>query len=637
MQQQSYIPSSNGLQSFAEASPDYELAPIGIASMHEQAQKLAEYGRNGDIYVVHAAEGETVIPLEVLNKNPKIKELLFKQMEEMGLDPQEFVVGNELNSINPDTGLPEFFFKSVFRAVKKAVKSVVKVVKKAAPIVLPIAAAAFGVPFLGPAFGAGTFGASFLGSGIGTLVGGGSVKDALKSGLISGGLAGLTSGFTGSGSFGENLTSTFTGATPVFDAAGTQIGTQYAASPFADALGSSAARQASAAASKAQFSNLFSGDPLSAFTGEGTLFGDTPTSVTDPVTGAVKPGFVPTAPTAPTAPQLNYGDAMLGGVDLNAADFGPQVTSSPSAGEFLSKNFGTAQGPMPSGSYQTVQATAPGQLPVGPPLSSNVPPAASIGPTPQNLAVMQRTGVNPLTGANVNPLGFTSGQTAVTAGQQTAIDSAAKATMDAASKDASYFTLGLDNKLLGGPSITTADITNAFPTLASAPSAVVKAAASNVNPGLLEKAVGPLTLAGGAAYLGGSFDPGEVEQPTAGDLEGSVPSETGYDLFQKDPQKYLVQNINPHRYDVGNPVVPTQFTARSADGGYMQRSDFPRREMLVQGPGTERSDDIPAMLSDGEFVMNAKAVRGADPSGNGNRQAGAANLYNMMRNFEMRS
>jgi hypothetical protein len=64
---------------------------------------------------------------------------------------------------------------------------------------------------------------------------------------------------------------------------------------------------------------------------------------------------------------------------------------------------------------------------------------------------------------------------------------------------------------------------------------------------------------------------------------------------------------------------------------------FPRREMLVEGPGTERSDDIPAMLSDGEFVMNAKAVRGADPSGNGNRQAGASNLYNMMRNFEMRS
>jgi len=72
----------------------------------------------------------------------------------------------------------------------------------------------------------------------------------------------------------------------------------------------------------------------------------------------------------------------------------------------------------------------------------------------------------------------------------------------------------------------------------------------------------------------------------------------------------------------------------SAQGGL---AEYPRRDLLVEGPGTERSDDIPAMLSDGEFVMNAKAVRGADPSGGGNRYAGANNLYNMMRNFEMRS
>ena len=71
-----------------------------------------------------------------------------------------------------------------------------------------------------------------------------------------------------------------------------------------------------------------------------------------------------------------------------------------------------------------------------------------------------------------------------------------------------------------------------------------------------------------------------------------------------------------------------------ADGGM---AAYPRRELLVEGPGTARSDDIPAMLSDGEFVWNAKAVRGADPSGRGDRYAGARNLYDMMRNFEMKS
>jgi hypothetical protein len=66
-------------------------------------------------------------------------------------------------------------------------------------------------------------------------------------------------------------------------------------------------------------------------------------------------------------------------------------------------------------------------------------------------------------------------------------------------------------------------------------------------------------------------------------------------------------------------------------------AEFPQRDLLVEGPGTERSDDIPAMLSDGEFVMNARAVRGADPTGRRNRYAGAQNLYNMMRNFEMKA
>jgi len=78
-------------------------------------------------------------------------------------------------------------------------------------------------------------------------------------------------------------------------------------------------------------------------------------------------------------------------------------------------------------------------------------------------------------------------------------------------------------------------------------------------------------------------------------------------------------------------LLPNQFAAR---GGSI---NYPERDLLVEGPGTEKSDDIPAMLSDGEFVINSKAVRGADPSGKGNRYAGAQNLYNLMRNFEMRA
>ena len=214
MIQPSYIPSTNGLQSYVDASPSYELAPMGIATMQDQAQKLAEMGRNGDIYVVHAAEGETVIPMEVLEANPQIKALLFNQMTEMGLDPQRYVVGDQLNSLNPVTGMPEFFFKSIFKGIKKAVKSVVKVAKKIAPVALPIIGATIGIPILGPAFAAGSMASMALTSGIGTLIGGGSLKDAFKSALISGASAGIFGALKGAtpSSWGFGGTGTVAGA-----------------------------------------------------------------------------------------------------------------------------------------------------------------------------------------------------------------------------------------------------------------------------------------------------------------------------------------------------------------------------------------------------------------------------------------
>ena len=69
--------------------------------------------------------------------------------------------------------------------------------------------------------------------------------------------------------------------------------------------------------------------------------------------------------------------------------------------------------------------------------------------------------------------------------------------------------------------------------------------------------------------------------------------------------------------DVGIPTLPA--IRAIAEGGE------------VAGPGTGTSDSIPALLSDGEFVMTAKAVRGA---GNGNRRKGAAEMYKLMRELE---
>jgi hypothetical protein len=51
----------------------------------------------------------------------------------------------------------------------------------------------------------------------------------------------------------------------------------------------------------------------------------------------------------------------------------------------------------------------------------------------------------------------------------------------------------------------------------------------------------------------------------------------------------------------------------------------------LEGLGTGTSDSIPAKLSDGEFVMTARAVRGA---GGGDRMKGAKKMYELMHKFE---
>ena len=87
-------------------------------------------------------------------------------------------------------------------------------------------------------------------------------------------------------------------------------------------------------------------------------------------------------------------------------------------------------------------------------------------------------------------------------------------------------------------------------------------------------------------------------------------------------------------YNVADVIMPARFVGSNqevqmaAAGGAM---NFPRRTGQIEGPGTETSDDIPAMLSDGEFVMTAKAVKGA---GNGSREQGFRKMYDIMRSFE---
>jgi hypothetical protein len=74
-----------------------------------------------------------------------------------------------------------------------------------------------------------------------------------------------------------------------------------------------------------------------------------------------------------------------------------------------------------------------------------------------------------------------------------------------------------------------------------------------------------------------------------------------FDPMAAAPRDRVEFNLKPRR-------IEGQLYA--AEGMMVDGQMFPDRDDLVTGPGGERDDKIPAMLSDGEFITNAKAVRG---------------------------
>lgn len=142
-------------------SSTQQFAKGGLA---KAAKHLASKGRNGDTMLAHI--------------NPREAAVL-RRMGGSG-------------TINPQTGLPEFFFKRAFRALKRVVKSVARVIKPIAKAVLPIIA----TKFLGP------MGGAFTGAALGSMDGGGlrgAVLGGLSASLAPKGLLGATSSKVGAG------------------------------------------------------------------------------------------------------------------------------------------------------------------------------------------------------------------------------------------------------------------------------------------------------------------------------------------------------------------------------------------------------------------------------------------------------
>ena len=583
------------------ADDDAPLPSSGVASVKRIADDLAKFGRYEDTYVVHAAQGETVIPMAVFEENPRLKDSLFRQMRSMGIDPDRYVVGSELNSINPITGQPEFFLKKLGRAIKKAVKGVVKVIKKAAPIILSV-----GLNILAP--GLGTIAAGALGSGIGTLVQGGNLKDALKMAALGGAIGGLFSGVQGGiqgakagTGFGAGFKEGVTGALP-----GAQAGAQSAAQNTISEVAKSndmmvaelAETQSEKILAKAAGTTLSSsGAPVTAHEALTAGMRQPPVGIPSITATAAAPAAA--APSVP-AQMANLGAqqqaVMAGGAGVPAAAATPDQIVADLAQRQAAANAAQAQ-------------------------SGLVSPDARPGFRANLKDAFVDTGAG--------DKGFAqSMKDAFLPKRYTARDFFAS---DQAFTDAAGTELG--------------DM------------AIKKAAAMNetvfgTGIGAIAKQYGPLALAG-TAVMGAT---GGFKAP---ELETEMPfgGVTGQDLLEQNPELYRSGPLNYAPRETtqvaSTPVVPYTRLARSpetqaaiaayqprrvsapvvgaAKGGIMDSQNFRRRNGAINGPGTGTSDDIPAMLSDGEFVFTAKAVRGA---GDGDRDKGIRKMYQVMRQFE---
>ena len=112
--------------------------------------------------------------------------------------------------------------------------------------------------------------------------------------------------------------------------------------------------------------------------------------------------------------------------------------------------------------------------------------------------------------------------------------------------------------------------------------------------------------------------------PNRGTLGGGMPG-------HRDPTVQSITGYNPLRQS--NPRFITRANGGSTAGDLADVLEdnpgisqfFPRRFGAIHGPGGPKEDKIPAMLSDGEVVMTAKAVDNA---------GGPKSMYNLMNRLD---
>lgn len=606
-----------------------QMAKGGIATLTPMAFEIAKMGRKGDTMIAH------IMPHEA------------RMLRRRG--------GS--GTINPKTGLPEFFIGSILKGIGRAFSAVGKAIKSFAQstvgrIVLTAAVGWMLGPVMAPWLAkAGISGAvatgvnAFAAGTIVNLAAGADLGDALKGGAIAGILTGVGS--------------------KVFD-----LGKSYISSKTAnvakDAVQSGDEIIAAAKTNLPQTADEVAGAKVYAVPSPEGAVQPIPPTMQEAIGGKLgSPEFYKRAGMGAPMPATS---AVAPSVPVSAA---PTV---PSVAPPVPSSLPTTYGPpafdvnkaiMGKGPTVTPPVAPPVSPPVSPTVAPPVTPTAATTPTGvEGMGI--RLGDRAGAGFTVNPNNITSSgkptvgeigtsamQTSAEQGVGSLVQPGAGGAaqpgitdllgqgryMDAAKRAYSYISPSEIQRQGIGDALKT--VQQQFPgatpeqIINAAPGSVLNTAYQNALPGLMAT-YGPMALAGtvGAAALGAFNTP-------ANPRPASFSGPTGIDLLTASPGTYGLNFGGVRTSFAPNPYVAAPRAMamggiasldRYAGGGTPRH--FPRKTGPINGPGTGTSDSIPAMLSDGEFVFTAKAVRAM---GGGSRRAGAKKMYALMKALEKKA
>ena len=564
-----------------------EAAMVGAnAPMAEQAIALAAEGRGDDTALAHLRPGEVVLPPEAF-EDPEFERVVQQRFEELDIDPHQAVVGLGIASLNPITGLEEFgFFKKIAKSVKKVVKKVVKPLAKVAQFIpgpWQPIAALANKAFTVYDVAKGRANPLALLTVAGPAATGGSIGSNISNITKAGG-----------GNFFSGIGAGLTGTGAALKSG---IG-NLISSPVDTLFGGAAGNKGIPGLLK-----------TATYSGEAMVPGAAATG------SVLNPGQLPGAPTGMVGRGLTTA-AGLGGAGMAGAPEQYQIQSGDTLSQ-IAQQYGVSVEEMMA---NNPHITDPNMIIAGQML--NVPGGQ----------MMAGTGAAAGTGGIG---GLISGGGADGVGNY-----------------------GVVGDLLGG-------FTDKLGITNYGGAAGGTGAAGGGGGGFGGKdlaAMGLAGLLGKLAYDEAKNSKGVAQTPltsmnAAGryNIEAEIARRTGGEA--PNPVEFGLLPANTFPTLSGGRPTPPPTEAEGmryggpvmayADGGNVSMEEFQRMVGDIEGPGTEVSDDIPAMLSDGEFVMTGQAVRGAgafemkkdggiitlEPLGEESREKGTKLMYDMMKLF----